>query len=410
MKFLQVDTIEKAREKIFNAAKNWLQKAEMLPLEQTAGKILAQDIIAPQDLPHFRRSTVDGYAVISKDCAGANESIPSFLTVIGAVEMGKGTEFSITTGQCAEIPTGGMLPSGADAVVMIEYCEAFGDNEIAVYKSVAHGGHVVQIGDDMKQGETLLSKGKKITPQDIGALAVAGVKDVCVYIPLKICFISTGDELITPHYNPLEDGKIRETNTLSLAALAQKHGYDVVKTLTLPDDEEMISHAITDNMQDCDIVAVTGGSSQGKKDMTAEIINKIANPGVFTHGIAIKPGKPTILGSDTSSQTLLVGLPGHPISAMTVFGLLFGWLHKEIAGERQEFAIPAKISVNVPQSPGKVTCYPCKLVFENGEYTAEPIFYKSGLIATLVEADGYFLIEKDTEGLAKGSNVMVYLY
>ncbi|MCL2855599.1 MAG: molybdopterin molybdotransferase MoeA [Defluviitaleaceae bacterium] len=410
MRFLQVDTLEDARQKLLDEAKAWLPATELLPLPQAAGRILAQDVYAANNSPHFRRSTVDGYAVIAKDVQGAGESIPSFLTVVGAVEMGKGADFAITSGQCAEIPTGGMLPQGADAVVMVEFCETFGDDEVAVYKAAAHGDHIIQIGDDMRAGALLLPKGKRLTPQDIGALAVAGAKNVSVFALPKIAFISTGDELIVPHYNPLEDGKIRESNTLSLAALAARHGYDVVQTLSVPDDQYTIKQAIKQAMEICDIVAVSGGSSQGKKDMTADIIQMVATPGVFTHGIAIKPGKPTILGHDETSRTLLVGLPGHPISAMTVFELLFGWLPPNLTGAAENFPIPAKLTTNVPGSDGKTTCCQCKLIFEDGAYTAHPIFSKSGLIATLVEASGYFLIDRGTEGLHKGDNVLVYLY
>ena len=410
MKFLQVDTIEKARHKLFEAAKDYLPATKTVPLDKAGGEVLARDIFAKEDLPHFKRSSVDGYALLSADTKGARESIPVFLTVAGTVEMGCGADFTITSGQCAEIPTGGMLPNGANAVAMVEYCEAFGDNEIAVYKSVAHGSNVMQIGDDCKKGAMLLPEGKKLTPQDIGALAVAGVKEVLVFAPPKICFISTGDELISPYYNPLEPGKIRETNSISLSALAAKYGYCVGETQVLPDNEHIIKQAIKQAAEKYDIVAVSGGSSQGKKDMTEEIINKVSDPGVFTYGIAIKPGKPTILGYDRASKTLLAGLPGHPISAMTVFELLFGWLWRELTGVSESFPIIAKLSANVPQSPGKVTCYPCKLNMENGTYTARPILYKSGLITTLTAADGYFLIDRDTEGLEKGASVSVYLY
>jgi molybdopterin molybdotransferase len=190
-----------------------------------------------------------------------------------------------------------------------------------------------------------------------------------------------------------------------------EHGYHPAAKPALPDDEAAIETAIKEAMANYDIVAVSGGSSQGKKDMTAEIIDKMSNPGVFTHGIAIKPGKPTILGHDEDSSTLLVGLPGHPISAMTVFELLFGWLWRELCGAAQNFPIVAQLATNVPQSPGKLTFYPCKLHFDGRHtYMAEPIFSKSGLITSLSAADGYFLIDQNTEGLKKGETVLVYPY
>ncbi|MCL2169222.1 MAG: molybdopterin molybdotransferase MoeA, partial [Defluviitaleaceae bacterium] len=245
---------------------------------------------------------------------------------------------------------------------------------------------------------------------DIGTLAVAGVGEVAVFARPSICFISTGDELLSPHTSPLENGKIRETNSLSLSALARKLGFNVEKTMTLPDDENTIKQAIIQSMEKYDIVAITGGSSQGKKDMTAEILDAVSGGGVFTHGIAIKPGKPTILGVDKPSQTLLVGLPGHPVSSMTVFELIFGWLWRRLMGVPEGFPIVAKLTDNVPGSAGKLTFYACKLSLDADGYKACPIFSKSGLISSLSAADGYFLIAQDTEGLRKNDTVHVHLY
>ncbi|MCL2234986.1 MAG: molybdopterin molybdotransferase MoeA [Defluviitaleaceae bacterium] len=409
MKFLQVDTIEKAREKLLNAGQS-LVATEKIALAEAYGRVLSQDVFADENLPLFRRSTVDGYAVVAKDTGAAGEALPTFLKIVGAVEMGQPAQMAIKSGECVEMPTGGMLPEGADAVAMVEFCEVFGADEVAIYKSVGTGGGVVQIGDDMKAGQLLVSKGKELTPQDIGALAVAGVEMVEVFAPLKVAFISTGDELITPHHAPLEIGKIRETNGITLSALAAKHGYHVAHTAVVQDDEDKIKEAVLQAMETCQIVAVSGGSSQGKKDMTADILDELSDGGVFTHGIAIKPGKPTILGFDKGTKTLMVGLPGHPISAMAVFELLFGWLIRKITHQPEPFAIPAALTANVPASEGKLTFYPCKLTLENNQYTATPIYSKSGLIAALTVADGYFLINRDNEGLKSGEAVMVHLF
>jgi len=410
MKFLQVVTIEVARQKLLEVARGWLVDTETLPLSHAMGRVLAQDIFSTEDLPHFRRSTVDGYAVVAKDTAAAGEALPTFLKVVGVVEMGQGTNFAIKSGECAEIPTGGMLPAGADAVAMVEFCEPFGTDEVAVYKSVAHGSGVIQVGDDMRAGDLLLSKGKRLTPQDIGALAVAGVADVTAFALPKIAFISTGDELISPHHAPLTDGKIRETNGISLSALAHKHGYYVEHTAVVADDREAIKQAVSHAMANCQIVAVSGGSSQGKKDMTADILGELSTSGVFVHGIAMKPGKPTILAFDEATKTLMVGLPGQPISAMTVFELLFGWLIRQTTQSSEPFAIPATLNTNVPASEGKMTVYPCTLALNDNQYTATPIYAKSGLIATLTTAHGYFVINRDTEGHRQGDTVMVHLF
>jgi len=178
----------------------------------------------------------------------------------------------------------------------------------------------------------------------------------------------------------------------------------------LPDDESALEPSIRAAMQISDIVAVSGGSSQGQKDMTGAVIDRISSPGVYTHGLAVKPGKPTILGYDRPSQTLLTGLPGHPVSAMIVFELLFGWLWREITGSPPALCIPARVSVNIASSPGRLTCFPARLEWADGEYIAEPIFGKSGLITTLTKADGYFMIDRNAEGLSEGQIVLVHLF
>jgi len=409
VEFLKVDSVEAAREKLLSSVKGWMLRQEVLPAEQTLGRVLAQDIFARGDIPSFRRSTVDGYAVLSKDTAAACDSVPVFLAVKGQVEMGLPALFTIGHGQCADVSTGGMLPDGADAVVMVEYTEEFGVDGVAVYGSVSHGENVVQVGEDAKAGELLLSRGKRILPQDIGVLAAAGVSDVAVCSPPLVTIISTGDEVIPPGETP-KPGQVRDVNTGALTALAQKNGFKVVGTVVLPDDGTALDQALRTAMQTSGIVIVSGGSSQGKKDMTRTLIDRVANPGVYTHGLAVKPGKPTILGVDDASQTLLVGLPGHPVSAMMVFELLLGWLLREITGSGMPPAIPARISCNVACSPGKTTCWPVKLEWTGDGYEAHPIFGKSGLISTLAYADGYLAVDRGKEGLSAGQTVLVNMF
>ena len=411
VEFLKVDSVDGAREKLLANAVGWMGAVESLPFDAVCGRIAAEDICTPGDIPSFRRSTVDGYAVIAADTAAAGESIPVFLNVTGCIEMGLPADSTVRRGECVEIPTGGMMPDGADAVVMVEYAEPFGEKGVALYDSVANGENVVQTGEDAKAGDLLLTKGKRILPQDIGALAAAGVSTVAVYKMPRLTILSTGDELVSPDTEPAP-GQIRDVNTCALTALAKKNGYQVVGWAVLPDREDLLEDAIRTAMSSSDIVAVSGGSSQGKKDITRTVIDRVSSPGVYTHGMAIKPGKPTILGYDDVSRTLLTGLPGHPVSAMMVFELLFGWLLREITGSKPEPAIPAKISCNVPSSPGKLTCWPTALEWsvEDGEYIAEPIFGKSGLITTLTRASGYFVVDRDTEGLQSGQTVLVQVF
>ena len=414
MKLLKVDTIEEAREKLIRCVKPWPLKTENITLAAiaimsgSAARVLAGDLHASSGIPGFRRATVDGYAVLAQDTAAAGESIPVFLKQAGTVQMGKPAGFSIKSGECAYVPTGGMLPEGADAVVMVEYCEAAAGN-IAVYDAAAAGAGMAEAGEDVKKGGLLLRRGALIRPQEAGALAAAGITKVPVFVPPKLFIISTGDELVPPDQEP-GPGEIRDINTSALRALASKRGYQVVMSRVLTDDEEHLKTTVAEAMGSSDVVIISGGSSQGEKDMTAAIIDGEAEPGVFTHGLALKPGKPTILGWDEESKTLLAGLPGHPVSAMLVFELLLGWLVDRLFGRAPPFPIPALLSCNVPGSPGKTVCQPVILKYNENACYAEPVFGKSGMITTLTQADGYFIINLNREGINKGENVLVHLF
>jgi len=408
VKLLTVDTIEQAREKIINHVKSWQLKTETACLNNAVNRILAEDLFAVCDIPSFRRSTVDGYAVIASETAGAGESAPFYFKLKGSVLMGKEAGFSVCSGECAYVPTGGMLPAGADAVVMAEYTEDAGEG-IAVYEPAASGSGTAEQGEDFKKGNLLLRRGTCIRPQEIGALSAAGITSVNVFAPIAISIISTGDELAAPEQEPAP-GQVRDINTNLLKALAVKHGYSVLSAQVFPDDELQLENAVREAMLTSAIVIISGGSSQGKKDLTADIINKTAKPGIFTHGLAVKPGKPAILGWDEAGKTLLAGLPGHPVSAMMIFELLFGWLNAKNKIQK-DFPVPARVSCNVPGAPGKLTLLPVVLMPDEAcSYYAEPVFGKAGMISTLTQADGYIIIEMNREGLKKGETVMVHLF
>jgi len=408
MDFLKVDTLETAISKIYDTTKEWLYKHEIVQLNHAYGRILAEDIFASQNLPGFRRSSVDGYAVLAKDVAGAGESSPAFLQVTGTVTIGQLTDLQVQSGQCVEVPTGGMVPNGADAVVMIEYIENFGENGIAVSSPVAVFENIVEIGDDMKKGELLFERGTVLHPKDIGALAAIGVVNVPVYNQPKISIISTGDELVSPEKD-VPVGKIRDISSYSLAGMATKHGFKVIDSIVLHDDIHVLEETLRRGMAASNIVVVSGGSSYGKYDITAKAIGNVAHPGVFTHGLALKPGKPTILAVDETSQTLIIGLPGHPVSAMVVFELLLRHMKRTHMSCTQKLPIPAQLTCNIPADGGKLTVYPCRLTWNHDGYLAEPVFGKSATITTLTKADGYFVIDAGVEGLQKDAKVLVHL-
>lgn len=408
MRFLQVDTISGARERLLQEVGDNFLKMETVKLSEAYGKCLAEDIYAEENIPDFRRATVDGYAVKASDTQGAGESVPVFLSVVDEISIGKPAIREIKNGECAYVPTGGMIPDGADAMVMVEYTELFDKRDAAVYSSVSAGNGVVQIGEDAKKGELLLSRGTVLHSAQTGVLASLGKHTVKVYAPWHITIISTGDELAEVGE---EKGRcqVYDINTHALYALAKEQGMTVDKAFSVKDEDEKIEQALKDALLCSDIVVISGGSSQGKKDMTADIIDKIAEPGVWTHGLALKPGKPTIVGMDKPSGTLLIGLPGHPVAAIMVFQLLLVWLQKNLRGEKEAPGVPAVLSSNIPGAAGRAVCQTVKLEKEENGYRAIPVFGKSGLMHTLTQADGYVLVEADKEGICKGETVYVQL-
>lgn len=408
MRFLQVDTISGARERLLQEVGDNFLKMETVKISEAYGKCLAEDIYAEENIPDFRRATVDGYAVKASDTQGAGESVPVFLSVVDEISIGKPALREIKNGECAYVPTGGMIPDGADAMVMVEYTELFDKRDAAVYSSVSAGNGVVQIGEDAKKGELLLSRGTVLHSAQTGVLASLGKHTVKVYAPWHITIISTGDELAEVGE---EKGRcqVYDINTHALYALAKEQGMTVDKAFSVKDEDEKIEQALKDALLCSDIVVISGGSSQGKKDMTADIIDKIAEPGVWTHGLALKPGKPTIVGMDKPSGTLIIGLPGHPVAAIMVFQLLLVWLQKNLRGEKEAPGVPAVLSSNIPGAAGRAVCQTVKLEKEENGYRAIPVFGKSGLMHTLTQADGYVLVEADKEGICKGETVYVQL-
>lgn len=409
MKLLKVDTLESARSKLLEMARNMPLATRCIPLQQTQGTTLAEDLVCTQPVPTFRRSTVDGYAVKARDTYGASESSPVFLNIIEDVPMGAAANSTICSGCCAYVPTGGMIPEGADAMVMLEHTELFDTDNIAVYSSVSSGSHVVNIGEDMQEHTLFLKAGTVIGSREIGVMAAAGTTSAHVFVPYSISIISTGDELVEITQNP-HPGQVRDINTHVLKALSKTYGYELKDVSVLKDNEELIRSKLAENMKFCDIIVISGGSSQGKKDMTARLINEVASPGVFVHGIALKPGKPTILGYDQHSGTLFVGLPGHPVAAMVVFELLVGWLHKKLMHHPDKYTLTACMETNFASAPGKTTCLLVKLLPASNGLVARPILGKSGLITTMTQADGYVLVDLNKEGLKAGEEVQVHLF
>lgn len=380
---------------------------EVRGLEEALHYILAEPVTAKENVPSFDRSTVDGYAVKAKDTYGSSESMPGFLTVTGEVKMGEVPHAVVGPGNAVYVPTGGMMPSGSDSVIMIEHCEDL-DGLLNTYKQIAPGENVIRAGEDIKEGETLLTAGTKLRPQELGALASLGISHVTVFRKLKVGYLSSGDEIVPYQTETLKEGQIRDINYLTIAGLAREWNVEVVYGGIVKDDFDTFRQTARELYDQVDCLILSGGSSVGAKDYTTEVIQSLGDPGVFVHGISIKPGKPTILAMADGKP--VIGLPGHPASAMIIFRLFGERILRKSMGEKTEHKperIYARITKNIPSSPGRSDYIRVRLSEKEGEWWAEPIIGKSGLITTLVKSDGIVEIVSEKEGISQGEYVPV---
>lgn len=382
-----------------------LGAAETISLTAAMGRVLAEDIAATEYVPDFDRSTVDGYAVRAKDTFGCTDAIPAILPLQGEVLMGEGAEFALNPEECVAVPTGGAVPKGADSVVMVEYTEDYGDGTIGISKSAAPGQNMIFRGDDVFPGKVVLEQGRVLSSQDIGALAAIGRVQVPVAKKLKIGVISTGDELVPPEQIP-GPGQVRDVNSPMLEAMLTAFGAEVINYGIVIDDEALLSEKVHKAVAECDAVLLSGGSSVGVKDAACRIIESMGS--LLMHGIAIKPGKPTILGKAGSKP--LVGLPGHPVAAYFITKIFILPLLCRLTGRKQEsYTTTARVTESISANHGRAQVHCCRLESRDGALWASPIRGKSGLITTLAGADGYFIIDRDCEGLPQGAQVQVFV-
>ena len=393
--------------------------SESIAVSSSLGRFTASDIIAPHPLPDFPRTTVDGYAVRAKDTFGASDSLPAYLTLIGEVPMGDSPSFEISTGQCALIHTGGMLPKGADAVVMLEYSQHIVGAgsprpEIEIFKSVADGENLIRIGEDVAQGQLVIPKGTLIRPAEIGGLMALGFTSIQAAKKPRVGLLSTGDEVIDPSQTP-RYGQVRDINSYTLGALVEKTGGEAIRYGIFSDSFQVLQEAAAKALSECDVIIIPAGSSASTRDMTAEVIRTLGEPGVLVHGINTRPGKPTILG--VCNGKAVIGLPGNPVSALVNGYLFVVPVIEKLLGAlpKPKATVQAKLTVNLPSQAGREDWWPAKLLPSplgrgQGEgLFAEPIFGKSNLIFTLASADGLLRIHPDATGLSAGEMVEVVL-
>lgn len=380
-----------------------LERRESVPLTDAMGRILAEDVAAREYVPDFDRSTVDGFAVCARDTFGCSDAIPAILPLQATVLMGQGADFSLNPGECVAVPTGGAVPRGADGVVMLEYTEDYGDGTIGVAKPAAPGMNMIFRGDDVYPGKVILQKGRVLSSADIGALAAIGQARVPVAKKLTVGVISTGDELVPPEAQP-GPGQVRDVNSPMLEAMLTAFGCKVVNYGIVVDDETLLAEKVHKAISECDAVLLSGGSSVGVKDAACRIIESVGK--LLLHGIAIKPGKPTILGK--CGEKPIVGLPGHPVAAYFITKLFVQPLLGRLTGrDMTAYTVPAKVTESISANHGRAQYHCCRLTRKDGQLYAQPIRGKSGLITTLAGADGYFCISRDCEGLPQGAEIQV---
>ncbi len=384
---------------------------ENIFIGDSLNRVLGEDITAGEDMPAFSRSSVDGYAVRAKDTFGASDSLPVLLELTGEVVMGNASEDVVRPGTAVRIPTGGMIPEGADAVVMIEYCHGMDEQTIEVSRSVAPLENIISRGDDFHQGSVLFKRGTVLRPQDIGLLAGQGMKNVSVYQRPKVGIISTGDEVVPMDHKP-GPGQIRDINSYTLNAFCIQSGAIPVNMGLCKDDFDAMRQVVSDALHTCDTVWISGGSSVGTRDLTLNVFESFSDARILVHGIAISPGKPTIIAQ--AGRKSLFGLPGHVASAMVVAEVFLVPFLAWLSGEPKEvddhhFYLHATLERNIESAGGRDDYIRVKLKKRGDQMFAEPIFGKSGLISTLVEAQGLVKIDKNIEGLYRGQKVRVML-
>jgi len=413
-----VVTVEEAR-RIFEGAFLMPSLAvEAVPITGALRRVLAGDVVSGVTLPAFFRSSMDGYAVRAKDTFGATDALPAYLAVTGEVLMGEEAVAALSKGQAMKISTGGMLPPGSDAVVMYEHSQTLPDGTLEVGRPVAPGENVVAPGEDVREGETLLTAGHRLRPQDLGALAGIGVLEVGVFKRPKVAVINTGNEIIDASLTP-SPGQVRDVNSYNLAGLILQAGGEPVPMGIYKDDYDDIKKAVEGALDASDIVAITGGSSVGTRDLTAKVIDGLggAGGGVLVHGVSVRPGKPVIIG--LCRERPVFGLPGHPVAVTVSFELFIRPLIERLSGYVDRLktsgippvrVVKARMARNYSSGPGREDHIRVALELKEGELWARPILGKSGLITTLVKADGAVVIPLAKQGLERGETVEVALF
>jgi molybdopterin molybdotransferase len=372
--------------------------------------VLAGDVVSPEDLPGFSRSTVDGYAVPSGDTFGASETSPAYLNIINEILMGHEPGFKLKKGEAARIATGGMLPGGADAVVMFEHTQVLDERMIEIQKAVAPGENVIRMGEDVRARELILGKGRRLRPHDVAVLAGAGLSEVNVFERPTVSIISTGDEVVSEG-KPVKLGQVRDMNSLILAGLLMEDGALPLRKGIVRDSLDALKSAVEGSLKESDMVLISGGSSVGVKDMTESVISEVGK--LLFHSVSMKPGKPTLAGISGGKPVL--GLPGHPRAVAVCYEVFIRPLVERLSGLSPKATadmrgtVRARLAKSVSSAPGRQEVMSVALKVRDGELWAEPMLGKSGLLSMMVRADGTITVPAGKSGLQRGQPVDVRL-
>jgi molybdopterin molybdotransferase len=389
---------------------------ERVKLREAGGRVLASALLAPEDLPRERRAVMDGYAVRAGDVRDASELASVTLALLGTVPMGDVYRGAIAAGEAVAISTGGFLPAGADAVVMVEHASSTAESEgpgrsVDVTRALAPGANVIQVGEDFAAGDAVLPAGRRLRPQDVAALATFGVAEVSVFRRPRVAVLSTGNELCEPTATP-RPGQVRDANQYVLAAQVEAAGCVATTGGIVPDDARALREAVSRALAEHDGVILSGGSSVGTKDVTADAMLALPAPGVLFHGIDIRPGKPTLFAR--AGARPVVGMPGFPTSSLIVFDAFIRPMLWRLGGEqgrdtwaRRRPGRMAKVHASVV---GREDYLRVRLVERDGESWAEPLAGGSAAISNVVFADGLVRVDAARAGLAAGDAVEVFLY
>lgn len=407
--FLRLTSLSEALQRWFAETPAPNRQSQMIDVAAALGRVLAEDVRAGEDLPAFRRSTVDGFAVRAADTYGASPTLPALLHVRGEVPMGKPATISLATGEAAVVHTGGMIPPDADAVVMVEDTQAARD-EIEVMRPAQSGTNVLQQGEDLRAGEVALLAGTVLRPQEIGGLMALGITRVPVTPRPRVAILSSGDEIVSPAERP-GPGQVRDVNQGTLLALTQLAGGEGQDLGIAPDRADALEAMVRRAMTDADMVILSAGSSVSYRDITSEVIARLGPPGILQHGLSVKPGKPTILA--VCQGLPLLGLPGNPVSALIIAQCLAVPMIRRLAGAPHTLpvpGVPAILAENIPSETGREDLVPVALKREEDGWKAYPVRGRSNLIFTLARADGIVRLAPEVTGLIQGAEVDVYLF